>query len=95
LGGGAERGENPQPPCFKSLRGNIFMKAILEFNLPDDEDMFRLANNGASAHFALAEIKEYLRQKIKYSELTEEQYNIYEDLRDAVCKIIEDNELSI
>jgi hypothetical protein len=42
------------------------MKAILKFNLPDEDFEHRAAISGQDAIFALQAIKEELRGKIKY-----------------------------
>lgn len=42
-------------------------KAILEFNLPEDQDDFEMAHKGADYHNALFTFKEaFLRTEIKY-----------------------------
>ncbi len=52
------------------------MKAILEFNLPEDGDDFRYAVNGEQYFIALHNIREDVRQIWKYNSLPEEQYNL-------------------
>ena len=42
------------------------MKAILEFEYPDDEDKLRYALHGQDAIFALLDISEQLRLHFKY-----------------------------
>jgi len=42
------------------------MKAILEFEYPDDEDKLRYALHGQDAIFALLDISEQLRLHYKY-----------------------------
>lgn len=54
------------------------MKAILEFNLPDDEYDYTCARNGAHYRRALVEIGEYLREQRKYAQLTAEQAKLLE-----------------
>ncbi len=60
------------------------MKAILEFDLNDRDD--NLAHNrcvkALDLVMALMEIDEELRVKIKYGDLTEEQYDTYEKVRE-------------
>jgi hypothetical protein len=43
------------------------MKASLEFNLPDEEELFTMATNGHRAHFVLIDLDQYLRSRIKYA----------------------------
>jgi len=44
------------------------MKAILEFNLPDDKSDFYIASRASEMHSALLEIQDYLRDKRKYTD---------------------------
>jgi len=56
------------------------MKAILEFNLPEDGDEFRYAVNGQEYYIALNNIREDVRQIWKYRELPEEQWNLVDEI---------------
>ena len=61
------------------------MKAILEFNLPEEQVEFNLAVNGNKWSFVAWKIDQELRSKIKYSEsITEEQRGIYQEVRDVL-----------
>ena len=42
------------------------MKAILEFNLPEEEQTFERASNAENYWLALYDIKEYLRGEMKH-----------------------------
>lgn len=42
------------------------MKAILEFNLPEDEDLFYYASHASSMAFALMDFDNWLRRNLKY-----------------------------
>ena len=56
------------------------MKAILEFNLPEDGDDFRYAINGEEYFLALNSIREDVRQMWKYQELSENEYKIVDEI---------------
>ena len=43
------------------------MKAILEFNLPEEQQRFDFANNGLNYYSALCEFDEWLRSEYKYN----------------------------
>ena len=43
------------------------MKAILEFNLPEEKDDFDFANNGINYYSALCEFDNWLRSEYKYN----------------------------
>ena len=61
------------------------MKAILEFNLPEEQVEFDLAVNGNKWSFVAWKIDQELRSKIKYSEsITEEQRDIYQEVRNLI-----------
>ena len=42
------------------------MRAILEFNLPEDKEDFDFANNGINYYSALCEFDNWLRSEYKY-----------------------------
>jgi len=43
------------------------MKAVLEFNLPEDQEQFDFANNGYNYYMALIEMDQWLRSEYKYN----------------------------
>ena len=61
------------------------MKAVLEFNLPDDKYDFQVAVNGEEYLNTLLEIRERVRQIWKYRELTDGQYEIIDEVYVLVC----------
>jgi FKBP-type peptidyl-prolyl cis-trans isomerase (trigger factor) len=65
-------------------------KAILEFNLPEENDEFFTTNNALKYKICLDEIREFIRRKIKYSE---EETISYENLNDEFFKILNDNDI--
>jgi len=66
------------------------MKAILEFNLPDEQEELKLAQNGAKYSFLLDELDSNLRSMIKY----ENKVTIRIDaVRELIVKLREDYEL--
>lgn len=61
------------------------MKAILEFDLPEEQVEFNLAVNGNKWSFVAWKVDQELRSKIKYSEsITEEQRDIYQEVRNLI-----------
>lgn len=56
------------------------MKAILEFNLPDEQAEHYCAIKGADMLNVLWEMNTELRRLRKYTELTEQQYEIVEQI---------------
>jgi hypothetical protein len=67
------------------------MKAILEFNLPEDQPDFDLAVNGAKAQVALWEMDQWLRAQYKYmsdDEYSEDKYETFEKCREQLREIM-------
>lgn len=67
------------------------MKAILEFNLPEDQHDFELAVNGTKAQVALWEMDQWLRARYKYmsdDEYSEDKYETYEKCREQLREIM-------
>lgn len=58
------------------------MKAILNFDLRDDQHEFDCAINGHKYYNVIFAIREELRRYEKYSELTEDQYELIGKLRE-------------
>lgn len=66
------------------------MKAILEFNLPEDKEDYDYANNGFNYYMALMEMDQWLRSEYKYNG-KEEMYAVREKLN----YIINENNITI
>jgi hypothetical protein len=59
------------------------MKAILEFNLPEDKDEYDFANNGLNYYLALCEFDNWLRSEYKYNG-KELMYEVREKLNEFI-----------
>lgn len=72
------------------------MKAILEFNLPDDQIEFDLANNGRNFWSVLWELDQDLRAKTKYApdDLPQDKYDAYQEIRDRLYELLSENNVS-
>ena len=73
------------------------MKAILEFNLPEDSHEFQMATTGAAMHSTLWEMDQWLRAQYKYmpdTEYSEEKYDTYEKCREQLHQFMRDNNVS-
>ena len=62
------------------------VKLILEF-AEDERQQFEMAYRGVEYYTALSEIRNHIRQKLKYGELTEEQTTVYEDLHNFFYEV--------
>ena len=73
------------------------MKAILEFNLPDDQQEYELANNALNFWRVLYELDQDLRTKTKYAadDLPQDKYDAYQEVRDNLHELMRDSNVSL
>jgi hypothetical protein len=72
------------------------MKAILEFNLPEDQPEFNTAIKGSDWKHVCWEMDQYLRKRVKYDDgLTEEQLEVYEDMRGEFWRMMKESNLDL
>lgn len=72
------------------------MKAILEFNLPDDQDDFKLATNALNWYIVCWDLDQQLRAKTKYApdDISQDKYDAYEEIRDLLREYMSNRGLS-
>ena len=68
------------------------MKAILEFNLPEEEEQFNVASKGMDWALVVWDIDQLLRNKLKYGAPTH-HVHLLEELRDTLNNLVEDKGL--
>jgi len=71
------------------------MKAILEFDLPEDNTDFQAAINGHKYKDAIWDFDQLLRSEMKYKELSDETYQTYKWCRQELRRILEEDNLFI
>jgi len=74
------------------------MKAILEFNLPEDSHKFKIATQGESMYSVLWEMDQWLRAQYKYmpdSEYSEDKYEAYEKARNKLHEFMVENNIRL
>jgi hypothetical protein len=71
------------------------MKAVLKFNLPDEQHDFDLAIQGGKMYSALWDISQELRTLWKYEELNDDEFKIVEKIRDKFYEILGDNQITL
>jgi len=73
------------------------MKAILEFNLPDDQQDYDLANNGLNFWHVLWELDQELRANTKYApdDMTDDDYDAYQKIRDKLHELMNDYNINL
>jgi len=66
------------------------MKAILEFNLPEDRTDYQMANDAPNMFYTLWEMKKWLRGRVKYApdEMSEEVYDAFEECRHKLNELL-------
>ena len=60
------------------------MKAILEFNLPDEQDTYTVCVNSGKFFSALHEIDGHLRDKIKHGDCPKEIQDMLQEIRNMI-----------
>ena len=72
------------------------MKAILEFNLPEDKVDFDLALQGSDWKHVCWEMDQYLRKELKYSdEKSFEELKLLQEVRDELYRFINENNVDL
>jgi len=73
------------------------MKATLEFNLPDDQQEYDLANKGLAFWHVLWELDQELRANTKYApdDMTDDDYDAYQKIRDKLYELMNDYNVNL
>jgi len=72
-------------------------KAILEFNLPEENGEFINAVNGVKYLLALWKMDNHLRSELKHNgeSYTKGEYKVLEDLREKLYEVMRENGVSL
>lgn len=72
------------------------MKAVLEFNLPEDQSDFDMAKNGSEYYCVLSDVLNYLRCKLKYESNNSNDYEKgLSFAREQILKELEERNLFV
>ena len=73
------------------------MKAILEFELPDDQEEYEYAVDAPKMYSALWDIKQLIRSKLKYNsdKLTDVELRQWEIMQDEFYCILDNQNLKL
>lgn len=72
------------------------VKAILEFNLPEDQNEFDMALKGSDWHNMVWDLDNYLRTEIKYNlHLNDVQTTELQKVRDKLYDLLNRNNLQL
>lgn len=69
-------------------------KATISFSLPEEKEEYETTMKAVSYACALEDFRNYLRSRLKYEELTEEQSKTLDEVRTKFFEILADNEIS-
>lgn len=72
-------------------------KAILEFNLPEEQEEFEQATNATGAIRVLWELDGFLRTLIKYApdEANQVEIDTYEKIRQELHRLLDENDVKL
>lgn len=73
------------------------MKAILEYDLPEDQSNFNLAVKSWELWHVLWELDNFLRSNTKYApdDMSSDEFKAYEKVREEFYRIMNDNGVSL
>ena len=70
------------------------MKAIIEFNLPEEQLDFDRYNQSSTMYYVLWEMKQWLRNKTKYA-INDSDNTAYYECQDKLNELLNDNNIEI
>jgi hypothetical protein len=71
------------------------MKAVIEFNLPEDKEDFNLATRAIEWYSTVWDLDQYLRSRLKYEDtLTQEAHDALQEVRDKLYDVLRDKGLT-
>ena len=68
-------------------------KITMEFSLPEEREEFQAAEDGARLAMALDDFKEYLRKRLKYEEMSDEQYCLLEAVQKELFMLLDSRDI--
>ena len=73
------------------------MKAILEFDLPEDQPEFNFATQGSDWFFVAWKMDQWLRGNIKHApdSMSDDEYKAYERCREELRELINNSGLNL
>ena len=73
------------------------MKAILKFNLPDDQHEYAMATQGSAMHSVLWDMDQWLRSQTKHApdDMSEDTYKAFELCREQLREFINNDGINL
>lgn len=69
------------------------MRAVLEFQLPEEQEEFERAARANVYHWALIDLSSFLRSQVKYADLPKEQMAVYEAIRAEFYQVLNNHNI--
>ena len=69
-------------------------KGVLIFKLPEEQQEFQVASRANVLAYIVTELQEFLRQKVKYADISVQDRDTYEIVRTQLNDLINDNDAS-
>jgi hypothetical protein len=71
------------------------MKATIEFDLTEEQELFNDACNGHKYKYVLDKLDQEMRSILKYGEKTQEVYDEIQKLRDILYELMHDQNIGL
>lgn len=71
------------------------MQAQLIFNLPDDQIEYDLCNKAQEMFHALNDVRNYLRQKVKYEPMSDIEWKVCDEIYQEFYRLLEQNNIKL
>ena len=73
------------------------MKAILEFNLPEDQTEYQMVNDASKMFSVIWDMKQWLRSQTKHApdSMSDDTYKAFEECRDKLNELLADNQVDL
>lgn len=71
------------------------MRATISFTLPEEQQEFEMSTKGILYSIVLSDLDNYLRSKIKHSQLSTDAYEAYADARRTLRDLASDRKIEV
>ncbi len=73
------------------------MKAILEFNLPEDQTEYQMVNDASKMFNVIWDMKQWLRSQTKYApdSMSDDTYKAFEECREKLNELLVYNRVDL
>ncbi len=70
-------------------------KGVLSFDLPEEEQEFRSAQEGGEWRIVMMDLLEHIRSQLKYQNLPDQKAAAYEEFRELIWNTLSDRGLKL